>query len=166
MSILRNSGMDGAPIDQPESDLASRCEYTLEELASAAFDFARAEDLGFDISDPDVRRTVFAASARKRQERAEREAQRIDDAKAGKGETESVVYYMRVGDRVKIGFSTNLTGRIAALAPEEVLAVEPGGRLLEGVRHRQFADLRVTREWFRMEEPLVSHMDRLQQAAA
>ena len=46
------------------------------------------------------------------------------------------------------------------------MATEPGGRLLEDVRHRQFSDLWVTREWFRLEEPLVGHIARLSRAAA
>lgn len=78
----------------------------------------------------------------------------------------SVVYYMRVGNRAKIGFTTNLTARLAAIVPEEVMATELGGRLLEETRHRQFADLWVAREWFRLEEPLISHIAGLGRAAA
>lgn len=73
-------------------------------------------------------------------------------AKAG------TVYYLRFADRVKIGFSTNLKSRLQAIPHDEVLATEPGTMRQERERHAQFADLRVTGEWFRYEEPLVSHI--------
>ena len=77
-----------------------------------------------------------------------------------------VVYYMRVGNRVKIGYTRNLLARIEALCPEEVLATEPGGRRIEAQRHRQFAGLRTEREWFRYEEPLTSWVAGLRQEPA
>jgi len=140
---------------------------TQAELLAAAMDFVRAESLGFDINDPEVIRTVVAANKRRRAGAEDREAAMIAAAKAANATgklpvPKSVVYYMRVGNRVKIGYSTNLEGRIAAVMPEEVLAVEPGGRMLEEVRHRQFADLHVTREWFRHESPLTEHIEKLQ----
>jgi len=76
--------------------------------------------------------------------------------------TTSVVYYVRFGDRVKIGYSTNLDGRLKAIPHDEVLATEPGTIQDERARHAAFADLRVTGEWFRYEEPLVSHIAGLQ----
>ena len=139
---------------------------TQAELVEAAWDFIQARRLGFDINDPEVRRTVVAARKQRRPAEDRRELELAAEkaaAAAGKPvQAESVVYYMRVGNRVKIGFSTNLDSRIASVMPEEVLAVEPGGRLLEGVRHRQFAELRVTREWFRHESPLTEHIEKLQ----
>jgi hypothetical protein len=59
-----------------------------------------------------------------------------------------VVYYFRVGNRIKIGYTGNLAGREKDLAPEEVLGWEPGSYELERRRHEQFAAYRVTREWF------------------
>lgn len=142
-------------------------EPTQADLLAAAMDFVRAESLGFDINDPEVIRTVVAANKRRRAGAQSQQAARLAAAKntAASGEpteVESVVYYMRVGNRVKIGFTTNLAGRIAAVMPEEVLATEPGGRMLEGVRHRQFAGLRVTREWFRHDGSLTAHIEKLQ----
>ena len=58
------------------------------------------------------------------------------------------VYYFRVGNRIKIGFTVNVEGRVRNLMPEEVLGWEPGDRNLETKRHRQFAAYRVAREWF------------------
>lgn len=69
------------------------------------------------------------------------------------------VYYVRFADRVKIGFSTSLPTRIANLPVDEVLAVEPGGRQLEQMRHAQFAVARIytNREWFVLTDELRSH---------
>ena len=64
--------------------------------------------------------------------------------------TGNVVYYIRFGDRIKIGTTGNLTGRLMTLPHDELLATEPGGIELEKQRHRQFAaDLVAGREWFR-----------------
>jgi hypothetical protein len=74
----------------------------------------------------------------------------------------SVVYYMRIGNRIKIGFSTNLTERLKAINPEELMAFELGGRKLEMARHSQFAQSRVNGEWFKYEGPLAEHVRELQ----
>jgi hypothetical protein len=73
------------------------------------------------------------------------------------------VYYVRVADRVKIGFSRNVYDRVASIPCDELLAVEPGGRPLEQMRHKQFAALRIyrNREWFRHEGELRSHVEML-----
>jgi hypothetical protein len=76
-----------------------------------------------------------------------------------------MVYYMRIGNRVKIGWSTNVEKRRAAINPEEVMAVERGGYALEQQRHDEFASLRTHGEWFRLEEPLTSHIEALRAAA-
>lgn len=60
----------------------------------------------------------------------------------------AVVYYFRVGNRIKIGHTANLLSRVRGLMPEEILGWEPGEPALERARHRQFAQYRVTREWF------------------
>ena len=70
----------------------------------------------------------------------------------------SLVYYLRFGDRVKIGFTTNLSERLKSIPHDEVLATEAGPMRVERERHAEFADLRVIGEWFRYEEPLISHI--------
>lgn len=70
-----------------------------------------------------------------------------------------VVYYLRNGDRIKIGTSSNPRRRIAQIWHEEVLAFEKGGRPLEQRRHRQFADDRLgTSEWFRASPEVNEHI--------
>lgn len=125
------------------------------------------ERYGFDPSDPDIAARAIAVG---------RERYRGDIpgdlARRFAAEYESMppppprpefVYYMRIGNRIKIGWTTNLTERLKAINPEELVATEEGGRKLEKRRHRQFADLHTHGEWFRMEEPLISHIVQLNQ---
>ena len=74
---------------------------------------------------------------------------------------ESVIYYLRFGDRIKIGTTADLTGRLLAIPHDELLATEPGGEQLERMRHAQFADARVRGEWFTASEDLLSHIEML-----
>lgn len=84
------------------------------------------------------------------------DAEKIEQARA---DGNAVVYYMRIGDVIKIGTTTNLKNRMTALMPDELLATEPGHRELETMRHRQFAHLKVRGERFRPGEDLLSHID-------
>lgn len=78
----------------------------------------------------------------------------------------SLVYYVRFGDRVKIGTTTALRHRLRNIPHDEILALEPGSYDIEHQRHEQFADLWVKGEWFRYEEPLISHIAALREEAA
>lgn len=67
----------------------------------------------------------------------------------------SVVYAIAAGDRVKIGFTTNLPQRMKAIQsssslPIVCLGTAPGGLALERALHRQFALHRVYGEWFEL----------------
>jgi hypothetical protein len=73
----------------------------------------------------------------------------VDAAFAGVGR--EMVYFLGNGSRIKIGYTTNLAGRIAALSlgRESVLLVLAGGRPLERALHRWFGSFRVrSTEWF------------------
>ncbi len=71
-----------------------------------------------------------------------------------------VVYYLRHGERVKIGTTANPRQRFAAIWNEEVLAFERGDRRLEQRRHEQFAADRFPgSEWFRLTPSLAAHID-------
>ena len=76
-----------------------------------------------------------------------------------------IVYYLRLANLVKIGFTTNLTKRLGVINPEEVMATEPGDRKREQERHRQFAALHAHGEWFRLEQPLVDHIEAIRREA-
>lgn len=140
------------------------------EPAIAAINLAliQVASLGFDIADEAVAAQAVTGARRRHAEEVHREHLRQirNQDRLARAKHPSVVYYMRIGNRVKIGYSTNLPARVASVMPEEVLATEAGGRLLEDVRHRQFDQLRVIREWFRYEEPLAGHIARLAEKAA
>lgn len=72
-----------------------------------------------------------------------RQARRVDVSRLLSGKPHApVVYFVRVGHRVKIGTSKNLRERLLALylGPQDVLAVVPGNRHVEAAYHRRFAD--------------------------
>lgn len=73
------------------------------------------------------------------------------------------VYYIRFGDRIKIGTSSSLKGRLNSLPHDEILALEPGSYAVERQRHRDFARLRIDgqREWFHDSAYLRAHAVRL-----
>lgn len=69
------------------------------------------------------------------------------------------VYFARLGDRIKIGFSKRPSKRVEGLqtgAPYRISVVHtvPGGRSAEKGLHERFAAQRVWREWFRLEGPV------------
>jgi hypothetical protein len=71
------------------------------------------------------------------------------------------VYYIRIGDHIKIGFTQNMQERMLGLRVDliDVLATEPGGRDVERERHKQFAHLRVgNRENFKKDPDLLTHI--------
>lgn len=74
---------------------------------------------------------------------------------------QSVVYYIRIGDYIKIGFTTNLSERIRSLRVDasDVMATEPGGREKEHQRHEQFKSIRRGRwENFERTPDLLTHI--------
>lgn len=58
------------------------------------------------------------------------------------------VYFIRFSDRIKIGFTTCLEGRLQNLPHDEVLATFPGTMTDEKRCHKMFAKHRVVGEWF------------------
>lgn len=80
------------------------------------------------------------------------EDERYEAQKAAlRQDRDGFVYYLKVGERIKVGYSVDVKRRMRAYPPgSELLAVEPGDRDLETQRHRQFAgSLLDGREWFR-----------------
>ncbi len=68
------------------------------------------------------------------------------------------VYYVRLGNMVKIGFTTDMTTRMQTIPHEEILHVRPGTMHDERVEHRRWAHLRRTGEWFLAETELLDHI--------
>lgn len=76
-----------------------------------------------------------------------------------------VVYYLRVGDLIKIGTTRHLKNRVAGYPPgSELLVSEPGDVELERQRHSQFAGLLAAgREWFHPASVLIEHINKLRE---
>lgn len=74
-----------------------------------------------------------------------------------------VVYYLQVGDLIKIGATTRLADRLQDYPPNRrLLVTEAGDWELETRRRGQFrALLAVGREWFRPGPTLVAHINEL-----
>lgn len=78
-------------------------------------------------------------------------------------ERPEIVYYVLIGHHVKIGTTRNMQSRMTALFPDEILAIEPGGREVEMRRHRQFnALLAKGKEYFHPGAALQEHIRTLQ----
>lgn len=73
------------------------------------------------------------------------------------------IYYVQVGDLIKVGFSTQLARRLNHYPPNAVvLAIHPGTNREERALHARFcADLAKGREWFNPSEALLSHIERV-----
>lgn len=98
-------------------------------------------------------------------ERAEKSRRRLE-ARAQAIREQAVVYYVRIHDCIKIGYSTNLKARLSTLRVDDdaVLATEPGGRELEALRHQEFADLRIgRRENFKPVDRLLRHIEHVRE---
>jgi hypothetical protein len=73
------------------------------------------------------------------------------------------VYYVRCGHLIKIGTTADLASRFSAIRPNEVLALEHGGQEVETRRHRHFAALRSSGEYFHPGPALQQHINELRQ---
>lgn len=74
-----------------------------------------------------------------------------------------VVYYMRFGNRVKIGFTSDIRTRVLAVPNDEVLAAEPGSYETERERHQQFSGSKIAafKEWFGLTPDLIAHISEI-----
>jgi hypothetical protein len=86
-------------------------------------------------------------------------AEQVAEAKAREGQP-GWVYYLRIGDQIKIGYSSDVKRRMKSYPPTaELLAVHPGSKALERTMHEQFASSRaIGREWFHPHAVLTEHI--------
>lgn len=101
-------------------------------------------------------------AAELKQARKDARTQTRNQQKAATGST-GWVYYVRVGERIKIGYSANVKQRLTTYPPGSLLlAVEPGTRAMESTRHKQFFHLLdAAREWFRQDDELDAHIAKI-----
>lgn len=76
------------------------------------------------------------------------------------------VYFVRIGDLVKIGYTTNPKQRMTVLQPSDVMHLEPGTMQDERRCHLAFDHLRVEGEMFRPDPDLLAFIADLQGKAA
>jgi len=96
-----------------------------------------------------------AAEFRRQSERAAAEARARSRATAP-----GWIYYLRIGDRIKIGYSRDVKRRMRAYPPDsKLLAVHPGTPQMETEMHQRFAGSRAAgREWFNETVDLREHI--------
>jgi hypothetical protein len=84
---------------------------------------------------------------------------RISYGEIARSKHSPVVYFVRNGDRVKIGTTQCVTERVSnlSLTPEDILLILHGGRAFERDMHELFAEDRIgTTEWFVLSPALMS----------
>lgn len=118
---------------------------------------------GVDVTQ-DIARKCLLTHMQRHKQHAEYQTEQDEHLQARRHP--AIVYYMKLGSLVKIGFTTNLTARLEHIHPEEVMVTEPGGRERESERHQQFAALHAHGEWFRLEAPLTDHIEAVRREAA
>lgn len=123
----------------------------------------------FDASEKEQRRQRLSAIVSSLgYELAETQTQAVQPADTNhgrwavpSGKHAPLVYFIRNGNRIKIGTSTELKRRIRTLAlrADNVALLLDGDRRLERQLHKQFADLRIgDTEWFAYEAPLTDYI--------
>lgn len=87
----------------------------------------------------------------------ERKAATRDERMSAPG----TIYYLRVGDHIKVGYASHLESRLAAYPPTaELLATHPGTLRDEQALHKRFTTHRVAgREWYAPATPILEHID-------
>jgi hypothetical protein len=65
------------------------------------------------------------------------------------------VYFIQLGNRIKIGHSIDVRRRLTEVPHEQVLATVPGSPRDEARCHAAFKHLRTSGEWFRAEPDLL-----------
>lgn len=72
-------------------------------------------------------------------------------------ESNAVVYFLARDHLIKIGYTTDLQGRMRSLGHtlDDVLAVVPGGPSVERRLHQELAHLRVRGEWFAADDEIL-----------
>ncbi|MCT1446200.1 GIY-YIG nuclease family protein [Brevibacterium casei] len=75
------------------------------------------------------------------------------------------IYYIRVGDLLKIGYATSVWDRLTSYPPNiTVLAIHPGTRELEAHLHRKFRLLlQKGREWYADDGTISDHIGNVRQ---
>jgi hypothetical protein len=106
--------------------------------------------------DPEIHQIAVETVAERVRRLDEAERKRIEFNKQ-----HGTIYYVRVDEKIKIGWTSNLDQRMRAYPPHmQLLATHPGDRADERDLHRSFARFRASgREWYHPAEILLDHIE-------
>lgn len=91
--------------------------------------------------------------------------QETPQRRQGPSRTPGEIYYLRLNDLIKIGWSHDFRRRVMWYPGCKVLALHPGSREDETVLHRQFISLRAhKREWYHGDAQII--LDHIAQMVA
>ncbi len=147
-AVTASSGLK--PSVQAILDLIDTADPTWPAVAAVLSEFAAA---GIDLDAAAVTMALKLGKQRWALAAPDVDAEPPPPAFAG-----SIVYYVRRGNLIKIGTTTSPRSRFGDLLPDEILAVEPGGRPEEIRRHKQFRHIRCRGEYFRYTPELRDHI--------
>lgn len=113
---------------------------------------------GRPLSESTIKRILIRRDEARIKDRAEARLRRGSDAPGW-------VYYVRVENLIKIGFTNDLSRRIRSYPPNAVLlAAHPGTKATESQMHKQFAEARARgREWFTATPRIMGHIEDVNQ---
>lgn len=161
-SVLPGEAPDADPLWDGIRDLPPVLRQRLTKRAATVAEWGLLDGL-VGQARTDVLRRLADGLLREHESSERKVRERMHRANVPIGE---VIYYLRFGDRVKIGTTQNLARRLANLPHDELLAIEPGGRDIEKIRHEQFVHLHSTGEWFRIDDQMLEHIAGLQRQVA
>lgn len=106
---------------------------------------------------------IGAGLDRAKHERADyiwAEADKLREKKVQRLEDTGTIYFMRIGDLIKIGKTINLWSRMTGYSypDRKLLATETGYTRREAALHRKFSQFRKSGEWFYPEPPLLDYI--------
>lgn len=107
--------------------------------------------------DPVIEQLILESVAQQDQRRRDDELRQREVAK-----TQGWIYYLRLDEKIKIGWTSDLDQRMKAYPPHAIrLAVHRGSRADERDLHRTFTPFRVAgREWYSQGNELMSHIQK------
>lgn len=120
-------------------------------------------DCGLDVADAfaklDEEPRLTQRQANRQLRERNRELARRDQAESN-AMAPGWIYYLRIDQRIKIGYSVDVKRRMRAYPPHAVLlAVHPGTPTIEREMHARFDSIRVAgREWFHPGDELLTHI--------
>lgn len=122
-----------------------------------------SEDIGIPLCDAHLRKAWAAFEVRIETDPSlmpDRRTPRPKDVTSV--DAHGMVYFARVGELIKIGWSTDVEHRMYALGADALLHAQPGTKHDEKALHAMFNHLLVKgREWFRPDPELLNYISGL-----